>query len=66
MVIYVLPYVINIREVHGLSAFEVQMAIKKLKRYKSPGIDQIPAELIILGQNLFFRRSLNLLNLFGK
>jgi hypothetical protein len=28
------------------SAFEVEMAIEKLKRYKSPGIDQIPAELI--------------------
>jgi hypothetical protein len=27
------------------SAFEFQMAIKKLKRHKSPGIDQIP-ELI--------------------
>jgi hypothetical protein len=31
------------------SAFEVEMAIKKLKRYKSPGIDQIPAELIKAG-----------------
>jgi predicted site-specific integrase-resolvase len=29
-----------------LSAFEVEMAIEKLKRHKSPGIDQIPAELI--------------------
>jgi len=29
-----------------LSAFEVQMAIEKLKRHKSPGFDQIPAELI--------------------
>jgi hypothetical protein len=28
------------------SVFEVQMAIEKLKRHKSPGIDQIPAELI--------------------
>jgi hypothetical protein len=27
-------------------AFEVEMAIEKLKRHKSPGIDQIPAELI--------------------
>ena len=27
-------------------AFEVEMAIDKLKRHKSPGIDQIPAELI--------------------
>ena len=28
------------------SAFEVDMAIEKLKSHKSPGIDQIPAELI--------------------
>jgi len=28
------------------SALEVEMAIEKLKRHKSPGIDQIPAELI--------------------
>jgi hypothetical protein len=26
--------------------FEVEIAIAKLKRYKSPGSDQIPAELI--------------------
>jgi hypothetical protein len=29
--------------------FEVEMTIEKLKRYKSPGIDQIPAELIKAG-----------------
>ena len=28
------------------SAFEVGLAIQKLKSHKSPGIDQIPAELI--------------------
>ena len=28
------------------SAFEIEMTIEKLKRQKSPGIDQIPAELI--------------------
>jgi hypothetical protein len=28
------------------SAFEVETAIEKLKIYKSPGIDQITAELI--------------------
>jgi len=31
------------------SAFEVQLAIDKLKGHKSPGIDQIPAELIKTG-----------------
>jgi hypothetical protein len=31
------------------SAFEVDMAIEKLKRYKSQGIDQIPAEMIKAG-----------------
>jgi hypothetical protein len=31
------------------SVFEVDVAIVKLKRYKSPGIDQIPAELIGAG-----------------
>jgi len=41
------------REIHAaeplvpeLSAFEVEMAIEKLKRHKTPGTDQIPAELI--------------------
>jgi hypothetical protein len=28
------------------SDFEVELAIEKLKSHKSPGIDQIPAELI--------------------
>ena len=32
-----------------LSAFEAEMAIEKLKRPKSPGTDQIPAELIKAG-----------------
>ena len=27
------------------SAFEVELAIEKLKSHKSPGFDQIPAEL---------------------
>jgi hypothetical protein len=31
------------------SSFEVQIAIAKLKRYKSPGSDQIPAELLQAG-----------------
>ena len=31
------------------SAFEVELPIEKLKSHKSPGIDQIPAELIKVG-----------------
>jgi hypothetical protein len=31
------------------SAFEVELAIEKLKRHNSPGIDQIPSELIKVG-----------------
>jgi len=30
-------------------AFEVEMAIEKLKRHKSPGIDQTPAEFLKAG-----------------
>ena len=30
----------------GLSAFEVEMAIENIVRHKSPGIDQISAEMI--------------------
>jgi hypothetical protein len=32
-----------------LVPFQVEMAIEKLKRYISPGVDQIPAELIKAG-----------------
>jgi hypothetical protein len=35
--------------VPGLSRPEVETAIAKLKKYKSPGSDQIPAELIKAG-----------------
>jgi hypothetical protein len=35
--------------VPGSSRLEVEIAIAKLKRYKSPGSDQIPAELIQAG-----------------
>jgi hypothetical protein len=31
------------------SAFEFEVAIVKLKRHKSPGIDQIPTEVIKVG-----------------
>jgi hypothetical protein len=33
----------------AVSALEVEFAIGKLKRYKSPDVDQIPAELIQAG-----------------
>jgi hypothetical protein len=33
------------------SSSEVETAIEKFKRYKSPGTDQIPAELIQAGRN---------------
>jgi len=32
--------------VQELSAFEVQLATEKLKSHRSPGINEIPAELI--------------------
>jgi hypothetical protein len=35
--------------VPNASAFEVEITIAKLKRYKSPGSDQIPAEFIQVG-----------------
>jgi hypothetical protein len=41
------------------------MAIEKLKRHKSPGIDQIPAELIKARGRTIYLRSINLLILFG-
>jgi hypothetical protein len=34
------------------SPFEVETAIAKLKKYKYPGSDQIPAELIQAGETL--------------
>ena len=46
------------------SAFEVDLAIEKLKSHKLPGIDQIPAELI-KGVEQFAIRSINLLFPFG-
>ena len=38
------------------SALETEKATGKLKRHRSPGIDQIPAELIkVVGRTIFFR-----------
>jgi len=47
------------------SAVEVELDIEKLKCQTSPGIDQIPAELIKAGVEQFAVRSINLLFLFG-
>jgi len=47
------------------SAFEVDLVIEKLKSNKSPGIDQIQAELIKAGVRQFAVRYINLLFLFG-
>ena len=49
------------------SAFKFQKAIVKLKRHKSPGTDQIPAELIKLNQwvEQFTLRSIHILIAFG-
>jgi len=48
------------------SASEFELAIDKLKSNKSPGIDQIPAELIKAGVEQFAWRFINLLFLFGR
>jgi hypothetical protein len=43
------------------SAFEVEVSVENLKSDKSPGIDQIPAELIkVGGVEQFAVRSINL------
>ena len=48
------------------STSEVELTIDKLKSRKSPGIDQIPAELIKAGVEQFAWRLINLLLLFGR
>jgi hypothetical protein len=40
------------RLVPGSSPLEVEIAVAKLRKYNSPGIDQIPAELIEAGSNI--------------
>ena len=52
------------------SAFEVELAIDKLKSHKSPGIDRIPAQLIKVGgrtmrSDIHKLRNVKLLILFG-
>jgi hypothetical protein len=48
----------------GLSSFEFEIAIGKLKKYKSPDSDKIPAELIQAGGETL-PTSMNSLILFG-
>ena len=47
------------------SASEAEMAIGKLKGYKSPGTDQIQTEIIKMGKRTNVLRSINLSILFG-
>jgi hypothetical protein len=47
------------------NVFEGEMAVKKLKRHKLQGIDQIPSEFIKAGVRHFTLSSINLLILFG-
>jgi hypothetical protein len=44
------------------SSFEVEIAIAKLKRYKSPGSDQIPAKLIQAGGDILCSKIHELIN----
>jgi hypothetical protein len=46
------------------SALGVEMVIEKLNRHKSPGIDQIPAEMIKAGDRTIRYEIINLLFLF--
>jgi len=45
-----------------LSAFEIEMATEKLKRHKSPGTDQLPAELMKAGGRTIHSEIHNLMN----
>ena len=47
------------------SAFETELAIDKLKSHKSPGTNQIPAELMKAGGRTIGHEFINLLFLFG-
>jgi len=47
------------------SAFEVELAIEKLRSHKSPGTDQTPAELFRAGGRKIFYEIHNLLFLLG-
>jgi hypothetical protein len=44
------------------SSFKVKVAIEKLKRFKSPGTDKLPAELIHAGGNILCSEIYKLIN----
>jgi hypothetical protein len=46
----------------GPSRFEVEIAIAKLKKHKSPGSDEIPAELIRVGGEMLLSDIHKLIN----
>jgi hypothetical protein len=46
--------------------FEVEFAIEKLKKYKSPGSDQTPAELIQAGSETLSSEIHKLINFIWK
>jgi len=46
------------------SSFDVEITIEDLERYKSPGTDQIPVELIQVGVIYYVPRSIGILILF--
>jgi hypothetical protein len=48
--------------VPGPSRLEVEIAIQKLKKYKSPGSDQIPAEVIQAGSEILLSEIHKLIN----
>jgi hypothetical protein len=48
--------------VPGPSRLEVEIAIAKLKKYKSPGSDEIPAELIQAGGDILLSAIHKLIN----
>jgi hypothetical protein len=48
--------------VPGPSCLEVEIAIANLRKYKSPGSDQIPAELILTGGEMLLSTFQKLIN----
>jgi hypothetical protein len=49
-----------------LSAFEVQIAIEKLKEHKLPGTDQIPAEIIKAGRRTIHSETHKQISIWNK